>query len=282
MSSNMRMLIENLWDTATLDVVTGTEVASLPVTNSQTYGRSKTAAITPGGSDTSVLEFDGGALQLASGIVLYRHWLSDLATWRVELFEGANQTGTTVYDSTVTECTPTKTLGELDWLVDPLVSSVFDDWPFKYSQLWFDGVFFQSGRITIVDSSARDGLHEFDRVFLGRSFQPTFNFSYGHQHQWLSNAEQRATAAGSTFATRRERYRQVSFSLDYLSAQERPHLSEAFRSVGIAKDWFISMFPESGGTQEIEYAMSCKFTDNPALTGTFFNNFTAPIKVKEA
>jgi hypothetical protein len=278
----VRMLINNEWDIATPTVTTGTEVSTLPIEHSQVYGRSKTAAITPDETGESVIEFDLPALTLASGLVLYRHWLSNLAEWRLELFNEAGLAGDLVFDSDFVECTPTKTLGELDWLVDTLVASVFDKWPHKYSQLWFDGVFFQSGRLTIRDTEAHDGLHEFDRIYLGRVFSPTFNFSYGHSHQWLSNAQQRNTAAGSSFAVSRERFRQITFSLDYILDVERPHLSEAIRDVGIAKDWFISMFPETGGKREIEYAMSCKFTANPVLSGTFFNNFTAPFSIKEA
>lgn len=280
--NRLRMLIDNLWDVAIPSIETGGAVASLPLSNSQTYGRSKTSAITPDGAGNSVIEFDCPFLSLASGIVLYRHWLSDVAQWRVELFDELGQTGNMVYDSTLTDCTLTKTLGDLDWLVDPLVSSVFDGWPHKFSQLWFPGVFFQSGRITIIDEDARDGLHEFDRIYLGQAFSPTYNFSYGHSHQWLSTAEQRKTAAGSTFSAARQRYRQIEFSLDFLNAQERPVLSEAFRQVGLSKDFFISMFPEQGGKEEIEYAMSCKFLDNPAITGQFFNNYSTPIKVQEA
>ncbi|WP_041523592.1 hypothetical protein [Gilvimarinus agarilyticus] len=282
MSNNMRMLIDNLWDTATLSVAAGTEVSSLPVANSQIYGRSKTAAITPDGAGNSQFTFELGSLQLIDGLVLYRHWLSDLATWRVELFDGTELTGTRVYDSDTVPAVATKTLGELNWLVDTLVVSVFGNWPFKFSQCWMPPTFARSGRITISDTDARDGLHEFDRVFLGRSFQPTFNFSYGHQHQWLSAEAQRVTAAQSVFSTARPRHRRVAFSLDYLSEQERPHMSEAIRSVGITKDFFISMFPETGGRNEIEYAMSAKFVGNPALSGNFFNNFTAPIEVREA
>lgn len=278
----LRMLVKNLWDDATLTVGTGELVPTLPLEHSQTYGRSKTAAITPDETGQSTVCFDCPELTIASGLVLYRHWLSNIATWRLELFDEPGQGGSCVFDSGVVECTPTKTLGELDWLVDPLVSSVFDKWPHKYSQLWFAEVFFQSGRITLQDTEARDGLHEFDRIYLGRVFTPKFNFSYGHSHQWLSGEAQRKTAAGSTFASQRAQFRQFNFSLDYIADNERGHLSDAIRSVGIAKDFFISLFPEQNGQKEIEYAMACKFTSNPALTGTFFNNYTAPMAVQEA
>lgn len=279
--NNMRMIVKNLWDEATLTVATGTPISTLPLTHSQTYGRSKTAAITPD-TDTTAIKFECSELSLASGLVLYRHWLSSTGLWRLELFNEPDLTGDCVFDSGLIELTPTKTLGELDWLVDPLVSGVFDNWPHKYSQLWFPEVFFQSGRLTLIDSDGRDGLHEFDRVYLGAAFSPQFNFSYSFKHQWVSSEEQRKTAAGSTFSAQRPQARKLEFNLDYLTENERSRLSRAIQTVGVSKDFFISLYPEQGGQKEVEYAMACFFSEVPPLTGDYFNNYNVPFVVQEA
>jgi hypothetical protein len=282
MSQRIRMIINNLWDTATLNVAVGTEIGSLPITHSQQYGRSKTSVIVPNISDTSAIEFDLPGLTLASGLVIYRHFLSSVAKWRLELFEEAGQTGTKVFDSTLIDCVQTKTLGDLDWLVDPLVASTFDDWPYKFSQLWFDGVFFQSGRLTIVDAEAANGVHEFDRIYLGTVLQPGVNFDYGHQHAWDSTENSQRAVSGSSFGAQRPTFRKLAFNLAWIDELERPHFSEANRKVGKNRDWFISMFPEQGGQKELEYAMACKYTTIPAITGNFYNNYSIPISVEEA
>lgn len=279
--SNLRLLIKNLWDECQLSVLTGTPVSSLPLAHSQYYGRSKTAAIVPA-AHQSVLGFNHPDLVMASGMVLYRHWLSNIAQWRLELFDEPNYAGTCVYDSGLQECVLTKSLGELDWLVDPLVTGVFDDWPHRYSQLWFDEVFFQSGRITLVDSDARDGLHEFDRLYLGAAFTPKFNFSYGFEHQWISAEAQRKTAAGSTFSPHRPQRRQLSFDLEFLTGHERARLSSAIRAVGISKDFFVSLYPNAGGQKEVEYAMACFLTEAPGLIGEYFDNYAASLTLQEA
>lgn len=279
--NRLRMLIHNIWDECTAQVALGTEAPLLPITNTQTYGRSKTAAITPV-DGVSVITFNCPELTLTSGLVLYRHFLSNLATWRLELFDEPDLGGGLVYDSGTLDCVPTKTLGDLDWLVDPLVASAFDTWPFKFSQLWFDGIWHQSGRITITDAEPRDGVHEFDRIYLGRVFEPRFNFSYGHEHAWQSSSPTRRTAAGSQFAALRPLSRQFAFSLDYLNELERPRLSAAIQRAGLARDFFISMFPDWGGQKEIDYAMSAKFADLPPLIGSHHNNFLSKLTVKEA
>lgn len=280
--SNIRMLMTNRWDEASLSIGVGTAVPSLPLTNSQVYGRSKTAAIVPNELGLSVIKFNLSELTLFNGLVLYRHWLSNGAQWQLELFEGLDCTGNRLYDSGMQDAIPTKTLGELDWLVDPLVASAFDNWPFRYSQLWFAETFALSGRISIKDDSSRDGIHEFDRVYLGQAFTPSVNFSWASEFTWQTTAQQKLTAAGSVFATSKPKTRQVAMSLDYLPESERPHISAAIQHVGLNRDWFISLYPEVGGIKEIEHAMAAKFSSLPAITNTFFNNYTAKFLVREA
>lgn len=283
MSQNIRMLMVNQWDRAAVSVTTGTPVTNLPLTNSQRYGRSLTAGITPDATGKSVIEFSMPEFNLISGLVLYRHWLSNSATWRVELFEGENCTGNKLHDTGTQEAVPTKNLGELLWLADPLVATIFEGWPFKYSQLWLDEpVFAWSGRITLVDSGSRDGIHEFDRVYLGQTVQPLVNFNYGHQHQWQSNQQLKRSVAGSLYAPQKERLRTLQFELAHLDEEERPHLSAGIQHVGMATDWFVSMFPGNGGQKEIEYAMSCKFEQLPPLIGAAYNNYRGTFVLQES
>lgn len=280
--SNVRMLLKNKWDEAELTLVTGAAIPTLPLSHSQLYGRSLTTGITPDEMGVSVIEFNLPELTLLSGFVLYRHWLSNGAKWRIELFESLNCEGEQLLDSGLVDAVPTKTLGELDWLVDPLVASAFDNWPFKYSQLWFAETFAFSGRLTLQDGYARDGIHEFDRIYMGVAFQPSVNFSWGSEFAWQTTAQQKETAAGSVFAAAKPKTRQLAFSLDYIAETERPHLSAAFQYVGLSKDWFISMYPEAGGIKEIEHAMAAKFTSLPALINSAFNNYTTKYVVREA
>lgn len=278
---NIRMLMNNRWDECDLTATTGAVIPSLPLAHSQLYGRSKTVGITPD-NGVSVIVFNLPALTLLNGLVLYRHWLSNGAKWQVELFDGANCTGALLFDSGLQDAIPTKNLGELDWLVDPLVASPFDVWPFRFSQLWFTETFALSGRITLQDDAARDGIHEFDRVYLGQALQPTVNFSWGSEFAWQTTASQKVTTAGSIFAAAKPKTRQLALSMDYVPDAERVHLSAAIQHVGLSRDWFISLYPEAGGSKEIEHCMAAKFTALPALTNTFHNNYTAKFLVREA
>jgi len=277
------MLMVNQWDRATVTVAGGTPVPTLPITNSQVYGRSLTSAITPDENGQSVIEFSLPEFVLMDGLVMYRHWLSNAANWRLELFDDEHCGGNKVFDSGTQEAVLTKTLGDLDWLADPLVATIFETWPFKFSQLWLDTPTFAfSGRITLTDTQARDGIHEFDRVYLGRSVQPGVNFNWGAEHAWQSNEQQRKSAAGSVFGTAKPKLRQFSFEMAHLVEEERPLLSNGIKHVGQTKDWFVSLYPQHGGQKEIDYAMACKFAGLPSVSGPAYNTFTARFTLQEA
>jgi hypothetical protein len=281
-SQRIRMLINNLWDTATLNVPVGTEISTLPITHTQVNENSKTAVIAPNVTHTSAVTFTMPNFVLASGLVIYRHWLSNAARWRLELYDGDDQTGNLVYDSGLIDCVETKRFDEIQWFIDPMIASPFDAWPFRFSNLWFEQVFFKSGRLSIVDPTARNGVHEFDRIYLGSVIEPSVNFRYGHSHQWFSGEQKERTVSGSNRGNKRQSKRKFNFDLAYTNERERPLFSEAVRKMGINTDWFISMFPESGGQKEIEYAMSCTFVTQPPVTGDFYNNYLIPISVEEA
>lgn len=281
MSQRIRMLINNIWDSATAAVTLGTEIASLPITHTQKKGRSNTAVIVPSITDTSVVEFDMPNFSFASAFVMYRHWLSNSAKVRLELYNESNQSGDLVYDSGLIDAVETKTFAEMNWFVDPLVASPFDNWPYRFTNLWFNRVFFKSGRLSIVDENARGNVHEIDRIFMGDVIKPDVNFAYGHEFAWRSDEEQKRSVGGSVFTTEREKWREFSFDLNWITEAERPLFSEAIRQVSTSKDWFISMYPESGGQKEMEYAMSCSFLSIPALNHNFHNNYNAKYSVRE-
>ncbi len=282
-ANNVRMLMKNLWDDAAVSITAGTPISTLPLASSQVYGRSLTAGITPDGTGKSALQFNLNGFYLIDGLVIYRHWLSNGAMWRLELFDDLNCSGNRVYDSGEIEAVPTKNLGELAWLADPLVATIFETWPFKFSQLWLpEPLFAMSGRITLIDSLSRDGIHEFDRIYLGHSIQPGINFNWGSEHAWQSSESPKRSAGGSRFAAEKQRMRQMSFEFSRLNEEERPHLSEGIKHVGLSRDWFVSLYPGNGGQKEIEYAMGAFFISLPPLAGTALNNDQTRFDVEEA
>lgn len=277
--SNVRMVMINEFDAATVSQSAGVTVPTLPATNMQVYNNSRIWRSLS--VENSVLQGNFLDLKLLSAFVLWRHNLTNAATIRIQLYSEPNQGGAVVFDSTEIPAVQQITFGDWDWRIQPVVASAFDDWEVRYSQLWFNAVFARSYRITLKDPLNSLGHMDCARIYMGRHFEPSVNFSYGRQWQFGSNEQQFRTDDGSLFSRNSPKWRTSQFSLDHIDESDRAGLISAIRTVGITRDFFVSLFPGQGGQKEIENAYACKFRSYPAITNSDFNNYKAPLTVEE-
>lgn len=276
--SNVRMLIVNDFDTASVELSSGNVLASLPPTNMQIYNNSRVFR-TP--SLNIVLKGDFADIRLISAFVMWRHNLTAAATIRLELFAEAAQTGAKVYDSAVQFALPQITYGDWDWRVQPVVASAFDGWATRYSQLWFEPVFARSYRLTVSDPVNSAGYIDITRIYMGRHFSPAVNFSYGSQWGFDSSEQQIRTEDGGLFTSPSAVWRKSTFTLDHIASSDRSALNSAIRHVQRTKDWFISLYPDASGQLEIEHSFACKFTNLPQSSNPSFDTWQYPIAVEE-
>jgi len=277
-SNNMRVVYENYIDTATLSA-SPAMVATLPEENLQKLSRSRVARTTSLAQQQILGNL--ASTKLVSSLVLWRHNLSASATMRLELFDGAGQTGNTVYDSGTIETSTYKSLGDLNWGIDPFESSVFDAWGVYWSVLWFAPAAASSFRITLNDSSNADGYMEITRAILGPYIEPFFNPSYGMRLGWQETSKQERTDGGTLHSDPSSNFRNLEFSLDMLTETDRPKFLEFIRLVGKRKDFFISVFPEVGGEQERDYCMLAKLVQDSSHTSSFYAHFSQALKMQE-
>jgi len=277
-SNNMRVVYENYIDTATLSA-SPAMVATLPEENLQKLSRSRVARTTS--LAQQLVLGDLASTKLVSSLVLWRHNLSASATMRLELFDGAGQTGNTVYDSGTIETSTYKSLGDLNWGIDPFEASVFDAWGVYWSVLWFAPAAASSFRITLNDSSNADGYMEITRAILGPYIEPFFNPSYGMRLGWQETSKQERTDGGTLHSDPSSNFRNLEFSLDMLTETDRPKFLEFTRLVGKRKDFFISVFPEVGGEQERDYCMLAKLVQDSSHTSSFYAHFSQALKMQE-
>lgn len=277
-SKNIRMLIVNDGDDATVNQTIGSAVPTLPIENIQLYSNSRIFR----SIDIDQVQFTYTWVQprILSGVSLWRHNMSDTATWRVELFEDVAMT-TLIKDSLAIPAIQQKTLGELEFLIDPLVSDVSDS-RFQSSDYWFDDCLVGAMRITLIDVDNPKSHIDVSRIYVGRALQPSINFSYGHSLGWLSTTKKKRTSGGTLYAKKKARPRQITFNLDWLSEADRPHFFNAINKTGDDTDWYISMYPEAGGQKEQHYAFACMFTSLPKFTATFNNNYQGSYALEEA
>lgn len=278
MSSNIRMLVVNDFDEATVVLGAGVAVPTLPASNLQIYNNSRILRVA---SPEFTLVGNFADIRLISALVLWRHNLTAAATFRLELFANANQDGALIYDTGVLNAMPQITFGDWDWRIQPVVSSALDSWATKYTQHWFEPKFARSYRLTVSDELNEAGHLDLTRIYMGRHYVPAVNFSYGSQFAFGSSETQLRTEDGGLFSQASEVWRKVQFALEHLNEADRPGFIAAMRHVKLSRDWFISLYPDQAGQKEIEHSFACKFTSLPAVTSVSYDRFSTPITVEE-
>jgi len=281
-AENVRFIFNNATDTATISDGNSNILASLPQTNLTKSQRTKVVRT----SNTSSLILNlnwGGAGKFMSGVGLMRHNLQSSATWRVQLYDGENQTGTQVYDSGTVDAIPAKSLGDLDWGVDPLGASVFDGWDEsnRFTTIWFTQVTALSAKITVNDATNPDGYIQASRLFMGVALTPSINVTYGYSNGWDEATSQFRTEGGSLYSDSKPQFRKMSMTLADLIPGERTGFMEGVRVVGKRNDFLVSVTPEFGGSQERDNTLQGKFTTLQPFINNRFDNYTVTFNIAE-
>ena len=278
MTANVRVIVENDADTATLSASPAL-VTTLPVTNLQNVSRCGVART----SSTADQEILGtwSADRCLSHCTLYRHNLTSDGTVQLELFSGASQTGSLLYDSGAVDAHPIKALGDMDLVYDPLATSVFTGWEWAFTSIWFDALWCRSFRLTLSDGSNAAGYLQASRLVLGRHFEPLNNFSYGVEMAWDEGTQSSRTEGGSLRSENTESFRRIKFSLNRLNDGERARVTELTRVLGRRKDFFVSCYPTVGGAKERDYSAVCKFSSIPPLVHPVYGVYAAQFQVEE-
>ncbi len=277
--SKLRMLLVNEIDAAVLSSGVGTVFSStLPISNVQQYGNARVAR----SSTPASVEILGAwtSARWLSGLALYRHNLTATAKFRIELFDSDDQSGVPVFDSELVNALDAKSLSDLDWGIDELGATVFTGWGEAFTNFWFELVAAKSFRITIEDPL--NSTIDIARIYLGRYLEPSVNISRGHSNSWRENTEQKRTAGGSLWSHAKLPFRNLRFSLDWLSEDDRTVFMDAIRVVGKRRDIFVSVYPGDGGSKERDYALAGKFTRVPDLVNNQLNNYRSNYEIAEA
>lgn len=272
----MRLITVNDADTAVI-TATPAAVSSMPASNLQDPSRKKIRCLNLVNQE---LKLTWSSARVLSGLALLRHNFTSSATWRVRIYDDAAATSL-VYDSDVQLTNPAKVLGDLVWGIDPLGASLFTDWAYAFSTLWFEPVAGMVMIITLNDPINPAGYLEASRLFTGAYFEPIDGPSYGLKLGWRESTTQSRTAGASIRSDPSEPYRALSINLDWLDEGDRAKLTEIGRRVGLRKDIFLSVYPEHGGALERDNTMQCKFTTAIEPSRANAVRYEAPLTFEE-
>lgn len=257
MSNNLRLIAVNEFDSATV-AVSPAAASGLPVTNLQDSKRARVWRSTD--TDDQVITGNFSDAVPIDGVVLWRHNLSQAATWRIELFENTNQADE-LYDSGDLDAYDILTLGELDFGADPLGLSVFDGWDWAFSVHWLALISPRSYRLTLKDADNPDGYLQAARLVMGRGLQPEVNASWGASLAWVDESKHQRMAGGSLHVEQVENYRRLECALEWLNDAERRQFTEAQRRTGKRGEVFVSLYPNAGGAKERDHSLVGRMAD---------------------
>lgn len=277
-TANIRIITPNDADAATL-TASPAMVASLPVTNLQDISRARVARTTSTVAQT--IKGTWNAVKVISALALMRHNLTSASTWGLQLYSDAAW-ATLAFDSGTVNAVPAKSLGDLEWGVDPLGASLFTGWALAFSSMWFGAIRAQSFVLTIADASNPAGYLEATRLFIGRYLQPTYNFSWGIKLIWKEDTTQERTEGGTLRSDGFDPYRRMAFKLDQLTASDRPKFLEWARKDGLRNDVFISAYPGDGTSLERDHSMAAKLVASAEISRGSVNAFDSEYVVEEA
>lgn len=278
--SNLRIIESSLSDSATLSDGNSNISSSMPVANLQNSLREYYTRTT--NLSDMIINVDFAADQVVSAVHLGRCNLSSAATWRIQCYDAASQSGNIVYDSAAIDFIVPLTFGELDWGVDAFGAAAMEDWAQRFATHWFSAVAVRSMKITISDSANADGYLQAGRLFIGRYFSPSTNCDWGASLLWHDRSEQYRTAGGSLRTENRDSYRELSFNLSWLDDGEATRLLNMQKTNGKRGDYFISFYPSGSGQRKLHHEFIAKMEDTSPMGLRFVNFSTNFIRFVEA
>lgn len=269
MTGRLRIITPNDADAATLTAVPSM-AATLPQTNLQRPERALVARTTSTADQQIRGTWSTG--RVISAVALNRHNLSSVSTWRFRLYADAVWADL-IYDSGEVVAVPPKSLGDMEWGVDPLGVSLFTGWSHAFSQMWLEPIVARSFILTLLDGTNADGYMQASRLFVGRYLEPSINMDWGYGLRWHEDTTQERTDGGTLRSDGNDPYRRLTLRLSWLAPADRPKFAEWARRDGLRNDFWVSAFPEDATSLERDHAMAAKLTQTPEIAGRFYGTF---------
>jgi hypothetical protein len=274
----------NRADEATL--ATGTQVASLPVTNlqeRQIVRPWRTATTAPASTWVTANFLQP---QTIGAVALIRHNFSQSSRWRVRL--GYDSTFATVsYDSGWRDIWPQfEEFGALAWGVFQwgglVPREVTAQITLSAYHLLPQPIVAQHLRIDIDDASNPDGFLQAGRLLAGPAYQPSRDMLYG----WSIGFEDPSTVSksrgGQTWIDVQERFRVLRFTLSNLSESEAfgNIFDYLFRRKGIAGD--VLVIPRADRPNQYHnQAIYGRLRSLEPITNPYFESYETSFEVEE-
>lgn len=255
MANNLRVIYENLADTATLGGTVATAGTSLNYLKQDAKH-----LVYRVGSKTCTINITLAASNPTNGIVLPACNLTKNATISVSV----NGTPVKLNGASTVGAQPAcpYTPGDAGTLAGLSKYSLGGG---NLARAYWDSVATASLSVTISDTTNSDNL-EFTRLVVGNYWSPKYNTSFGLQAGLDTLSQQARTESGMLVTTRGAVFKTLNFPLDWLDDADVLHFKRILVTAGIHRSIFVSLFPESGTEKEGMYQVYGKLTELGILT----------------
>lgn len=223
MANNVMLGFPNRIDAATLSG--GSWQASLPLTNLKNRTLGKVARSADALAASTKFDLDLGAEKNIRLLSLINHNLSLDATVQIKASATADF-AVLLYDSGTVDVWPAmyNTL-DLDWEDDNWWDGKYTDeqrngYTWTFVQLLTSRILARYWRVEITDTTNAAGYVQIGRVFIGPTWQPTINMSYGASLAWETDTQEQRARSGALYFDRRNPRRTVRFSLQNMLVDE--------------------------------------------------------------
>lgn len=282
---NVTMIYPCLTDDAVLSPVGAAWPDSLA--NLQDRRRSRVARSADTDPENTCFDVDMGERRLVGGIALVGHNLSLTGRWRAYVSLNADMSSP-LFDSGWLEAWgrvhPFGSLpwGSPNWWDGRMTERTRQGYPGILLSLLPAFAVGRYIRIEIDDPGNAAGYIELGRLFVGETWSPQYNASYGAAIQWNTATTTDTAIDGTAYFDRREGLRSWAFQLDWLTSGEAfGTVFEMQRTLGIDQQ-LLMLFEPDDEINRLRKSFLGTLGPASPITYPHFANHSTAFEIKES
>lgn len=216
--------------------------------------------------------------QSIGGVGLPATNLSPTATIRVRLYS-TTASASPLADSSAIPANGAVAAQLYNWS-NPLNANSFAYGGATKTAVWFQQQYSaQKVVIDLVDTSNPAGYIDCSRIVCGAYWEPKYGVSNGITHTITDTSNNVRNDSGDLLSDRGFIHDQLSFDLSVLVETDKSILTQIMRFVGVNKNIFISLMPESNSSREQDYIIYGK-RDNTSIASPYYKLYSHSMSVQ--
>lgn len=197
---------------------------------------------------------------------------------------------TTAFNTGAVACCPWNNLALPAWGTNPAGSSNYSYGGGTYARSWLTeaqaAIPVRYLGIEITDSGNTAGYIEVSRIITGPYWSPAYNTGYGIEAGIKDLSEHVRTESGDLLTRRGPRFKTLNFNLEWMKGSDRKEMTKILLGNGMPKPLFVSLFPDSTGTDEDYqregiHQIYGKMTTVPGVSYTSYEIYSTNMELEE-